>query len=224
MRIKHSLTWVFLVTLLGSVTVLRAQDLSKYHKFSLGTTMAELSKQTGARPADVTVISKSPESIKELPWWPSVSAESTGGRGAIREVLFSFYKDKLYRILVTYDEMATEGFTNEDMAKALSAQYGAPAASTAELAFPAQNYASIEKVIDRWEDTNYSVSLFRFSLTDGFGLLLLTKQADEQATAAIDRAEMQAKQQASQDYVDRQKKETDDLQKIRLRNLRGFQP
>jgi hypothetical protein len=222
MRIK-GLTIAFLL-LLPSTSLLRGQDFSRYRNFSFGTSVAQVSKQTGERPTDIHVINQSPALIQELTWWPLKSVGSARQGGSVREILFSFYNDKLYRILITYDDLATKGLTAEDMARAISAQYGAATPSTAEINFPTNTYPKAETVIDRWEDAKYSVNLFRFSLANGFGLLMFTKQVDTEAGIAIAEAVVQANEHASQEDAQRLKKETDDLETARQKNTKSFHP
>jgi hypothetical protein len=212
-----------LVMLLLSVPLLHAQDLSKYRNFSLGMTLADLSKQIGAKPSDVKVIHQQPALIEELTWWPRLSGYPPRPE-AIREVLFSFCDGKLYRIFVTYDDAATAGMTAEDMARAISATYGTSTTPDARISFPTAGYATTEKVISRWEDSQYSVNLFRASFSSTFALVMFTKQLNAEAEAAITAAGKLEQQGAPQREVDRKQKEADGLEASRVKNLKTFHP
>ncbi len=212
-----------LVMLLLSVPLLHGQDLSKYRSFTLGMSLADLSKQIDASPADVKVIHQRPALIEELRWWPRLSGYPSQPE-AIREVLFSFYDGKLYKIFVTYDDTATQGMSPEDMARAISAKYGTPTAPDARIGIPTDGYPTTEKVMGRWEDSRYSVNLFRSSFSSTFGLVMFTKEVDAEAEAAT-RAAFQLEQQgAPQREADRVKKEADDLEASRVKNLKTFHP
>ena len=49
----------------------------------------------------------------------------------VREMVFSFSNDRLYRIAVYYDRTRTAGLTHDDIILALKGVYGAPLASAA---------------------------------------------------------------------------------------------
>lgn len=209
--------------LLLSAPLLRAQDLSKYRNFSLGMSLADLSKQADARPGDVKVVHRRPSLIEELTWWPRLSGYPPKPE-AIREIHFSFCNGKLYRIYVTYDDKATKGMTTADMVRAISATYGTPATPDATISFSSGVYATEEKVLDRWEDAQYSVNLLRPSSYSSFALVLFAKQLNDQAEAAIAAASKLGLEEAPQNALDLKKKEAADLEAMRVKNLKTFRP
>jgi len=222
MRLIRS-SFISLAAFLLSATLLRAQDLSKYRDFSLGTSLADLSKQIDAKPADVKVVHQQPALIEELSWWPRISGYPPRPE-AIREVLFSFCNGKLYRIYVTYDDSATEGMTADDMARAISETYGMPSAPDASMSLAAGTYGDKVKVIDRWENSQYSVNLLRPSFSSTFALVLFARQLNVVAEAAISAASKLEQQDAPQREIDRKKKEADALEAMRVKNMKTFQP
>jgi len=215
---------VSLAVLLLSAPMLWGQDLSKYRDFSLGMSLADLSKQIDAKPGDVRVVHKNPALIEELVWWPRLSGYPPRSE-AVREVLFSFCDGKLYRIYVTYDGSATEGMTTDDMARAISARYAiAPSAPDVRISVPGGAYGSTEKVIDRWEDAQYSLNLLRPSFTNAFALVLFAKELNAEAEAASNAAVKLEQQGAAQTATDRKKTEADDLEASRVKNIKVFHP
>jgi len=214
---------VSLAMILLSAPVVLGQDLSTYRNFSLGMSLADLSKQIGARPDDVQAVHQRPALIEELTWWPRLSGYPPQPQ-TIREVLFSFCDGKLYRIKVTYDDAATQGMTAEDMARAISARYGIPATPDARISLATGGYDTTEKVLDRWEDPQYSVNLIRTSFSSTFALVLFSKQLNAEAEAASSAASHLEQQGAPQREVDRKKKDADDLEASRVKNVKTFQP
>ena len=202
-----------------------AQDLSKYRTFSLGTSLAEVSKQLGPdfKP---TLIHQRPAVIQEITFWlMGGSSQSRGKVDPVSQILFSFYNGTLYRILVIYDQRATEGLTAEDMVQAVSAQYGSATRPDTDISFPTKAfYESKEKLIARWEDSQNSVNLFRSGTLDSFGLVLLSKRLDAEAEAAIIESVKLEKEEAPQKEIERQKKEADDLELARQKNKKTFHP
>ncbi len=215
-----------LVMILLSAPLIHGQDLSKYRNFSFGMGLVDLSKQLDQKPTQANLIQQRPAVIQELTWWTPL-ASGTPRAEPVRQILFSFYNGELYRILVTYDRYVTEGLTAEDMVRTMSAKYGTAIRPTAEINFPTNEtgeYGTTEKVIVRWEDSRYSFNLFRSSLSNTFGLVMFSKRLDAQAEAAIAKSLKLEGQEDPQKEVARVKKEADDLETSRLKNIKAFRP
>jgi len=217
---------ICLVIILLSAPLIHGQDLSKYRNFSLGMSLVDLSKQVGQKPTEADLIHQRPAVIQELTWWPPLASGTPRAEPA-RQILFSFYNGELYRILVTYDRYVTEGLTVEDMVRTMSAKYGTATKPTAEINFPTNEtgeYGTTEKVIVRWEDSQYSFNLFRSSLSNTFGLVMFSKRLDAQAEAAIAKSLKLEGQEDPQKEVARVKKEADDQETSRQKNIKAFLP
>jgi hypothetical protein len=224
MKMMRSVGISFVMILL-SAPLIRGQDLSKYHDFPFGMSVADLSKQVDLKPLQTKLIHKRPSVIQELTWWPRESSGSSLQADSVWQVFFTFYNGELYRILVTYDRHATKGLTAEDMVKAVSAQYGTATRPDAQISFPTNElYRATEKVIARWEDSQYSINLFRSSFLNSFGLVMFSKRLDGEAEAAIAEAVELERQKAPQTEVARMKKEADNLELARQKNRKIFRP
>jgi hypothetical protein len=226
MRIMRCLV-VSLALILLSASSVHGQDLSKYRNFSLGMSLVELSNQVDLKPLQTKLILKYPAVIKELTWWPRESSGPSLQADSVWQVFFTFYNDELYRILVTYDRNATDGLTAEDMVQAISAQYGTATRPDAQISFPTNElYRSTERVIARWEDSQYSINLFRFrpSSLNAFGLVMFSKRLDGQAGVAIAESVKLEGQDALQKETQRQKKEADNVDVAREKNRKTFRP
>ena len=216
---------ISLVMILLSAPLVRGQDLSKYRDFPFGMSVADLSKQVDLRPLQTKLIQKHPAVIQELTWWPRESSGSSLQADSVWQVFFTFRNGELYRILVTYDRHATKGLTAEDMVQAISAQYGTATRPDAQITFPTNElYRSTEKVIARWEDSQYSINLFRSSFLNSFGLVMFSKRLDGEAEAAIAEAVELERQKTPQTEVARMKKEADNLEAARQKNRKMFRP
>jgi hypothetical protein len=201
------------------------QDLSKYRTFSLGTSLAELSKQVGPYSHTTSLIHQRPAVIQEMTFWTLSSSRSPLGVEPSSQILFSFYNGVLYKIVVIYDRDATKGLTDDDMVQAVSARYGAATRFYPELNFPTHNtYASTDIYIARWEDSQNSVNLFLSSNRSSFQLAIFSKQLDAQAKAAILESEKLEKQVALQVEIGRPKREADELEVARQINQKTFRP
>jgi hypothetical protein len=216
-----------LVALLLVAPMLRAQgqDLSKYRAFLLGTNLATVLKHTDQKSADVKVIHGRPELIQELTWWPPNVPGASFQVDTVEQILFSFYHGELYKISVIYDRASTEGLTAEDMVKLLSAKYG-PTTSLAPQVNPPQNYRHElkEKNVASWENSQFSINLVRSSFTDGFELVIYSKQLNAEAELAATEAVKLEEQEGPLREADRQKKEMNDLEVTRQKNQKSFRP
>ncbi len=216
---------ISLVMILLSAPLIRGQDLSKYRGFSLGMSLPELSKQVHLRPLQTKLIQKHPSVIQELTSWPSGASDYSLQADSVRQIFFSFYNGQLFRILVTYDRDATRGLTADDMVQAISTNYGTSTRPAGEISFPTNElYRSTQKVIARWEDSQYSINLVRSRFLNSFALVMFSKGLDAQADAAIAKSIKLEGQEDPQKEIDRQKKEADDLEAARQKNRKIFRP
>ena len=224
MKIMRSLG-IYLFLILLSALLLHGQDLSQYRNFSLGMSLAEVSKQVDLKPLHTKLIHKHPAVIQELTWWPRDSSGSSLQADSVWQVLFTFYNGQLYRILVTYDRQATKGLTIEDMVEAISAKYGTATRPAVEISFPTNElYISTEKVIACWEDSQYSFNLFRSTVLNTFGLVIFSKPLDAQVRAAVAASIKLEGQEDRQREIERDKKEAENLEVTRQKNSKTFRP
>ncbi len=207
-----------------------AQDLSKYREFELGMDVRAVAERIDARPSEVRVIHERPELIQELEWRPRESFTASHAADPVNEVLFSFYNGDLFRMVISYDPDKTEGLTDKDMIEAISETYGIATRPDAKVALFSTShiYNEREKVMARWEDAQSSLSLFRSSSQRRFGMLILSKQQDALAQAAIVQAMQLDEQEAPQRAIDHQKREDARTQAARERarptNKADFRP
>jgi hypothetical protein len=187
--------------------------------------LPELSSQVDLRPLQAKLIQKHPAVIQELTCWPGGFSDYSRQTDSVWQIFFSFYNGELFRILVTYDQDATHGLTAEDMVQAISTKYGTPTRPVGEISFPTNElYRSTEKVIARWEDSQYSINLVRSRFLNSFALAMFSKRLNAQAEAAIAKSLKMEGQEAPQEEIDRQKKEADHLEAARQKNRKIFHP
>jgi hypothetical protein len=216
---------VSLSLILLSAPLIFAQDLSRYRTFTLGTSLAELSKQVGPYSHSTTLIHQHPAAIQELTYWTLSSSRSPVGAEPVSQILFSFYNGELYRMVVTYDRDATRGLTEDDMVQAVSARYGTATRFYPEINLPTHAvYASTDTFIARWEDSQNSVNLFRSSNQSSFQLAIFSKRLDAQAQAASIESVKLENEEAPQKAIDWRKREADELEVARQINQKTFRP
>ncbi|HMD39777.1 MAG TPA: hypothetical protein VKH15_10875 [Candidatus Acidoferrum sp.] len=205
--------------------ILRAQDYSQYRDFSLGASLATVLKQTEQKLADANVTHDGPALLQEVTWWPANTTGASHRSDSIEQILFSFHNGLLYKMSVTYDQTSTEGLTADDMMKSISAKYG-PTTSVAPVSDPTSkdHYDAKGTLVATWENTQYSFNLVRSSFTDRFGLIIYSKAANAQAELALVEALILEKQNAPKTAAALEKKQSDDLELVRLKNQKVFRP
>lgn len=208
----------------------RGQDLPRYREFQLGTALLAVANQAGLKASDARVIHQRPALIQELQWRPLRALASPPQADPVGEILFSFYNDELFRMVVSYDQYRTEGLTDEDMIEAISTKYGAATRPTATVVLFSsfQVFNDHEKVIARWEDAQYSLDLFRSSYQPSFGILVRSRQLDALAQSAIAEAIRLDELEAPQKEIERQRKQDEEArvekEKARVVNKAAFRP
>ena len=214
-----------LVVLLLTAPLLRAQDLSKYRHFTLGMNLTNLLERTEQKMTDVKTIHGRPALIQELTWWPPNVSGTSLRSDSVEQIFFSFYNGELFKISVTYDRTATEGLTEADMVKAISAKYGPATIAAPEIESAINDrYDAKQKPVASWEDAQYSSSLVRSSFNDVLGLVVFSKRANAQAELAIAEAVKLDEQEGPKRETERQKKQVDDMEVARQKNQKSFRP
>jgi len=218
----------FGVLLLGLTTVAAsAADLSKYRNFQLGTDLPTVAKQMGANPSLAKVIDRRPSLIQELDWFPQPLGP-TSKTEPVKEVVFSFYDGKLYRIAVNYDRYETEGLAAADFIETISARYGIATKPTGPSTAGQDSNGDREDVLARWEDPLYRFDLTRSSYRPSFTLIAVDKTLDASAQTAILESKRLDDQEAPQRDAARKASEEEaaqaKLDKARLVNKPNFRP
>jgi hypothetical protein len=223
------LIFSFFLALL-SVPSIHAQELSKYRDFQLGMNLPKVAEQAGMEAAQAKLTHERPAVIQELEWQPDISAASPTSTDPVKEILFGFYNNQLYRVVIRYGQDNTEGLSDQDLIESISANYGNPTMPSATILTSSSShiYSDSEKVIARWEDSEHSVNLFRFSYGSNYGLIVISKRLDILAKTAIAESIRLNDLEAPQRDIERQKKQDEEKlaagRKARTANKANFRP
>jgi hypothetical protein len=225
MKMKAMRSSILCGVLLLAAPMLLAQDFSKYRNFSLRTNLAAVLKHTDQRLVDVKATHDGSLLFQELTWRPANGIGVLSRSESVDELVFSFYKGELYKMLVTYERASTEGLTPDDMVKSIAAKYG-PATSIALEIDSAGNeqYDLRQKPVASWEDSQYSFNLVRSQFSNAFQLVIYSKRVNAEANAALAQVVKVDELEAPQRAVARQKKEADAIELTRQKNQKSFRP
>jgi hypothetical protein len=220
---------VVAVILLISGQTASAQDIASYRVYALESSFDSVVAASGADSADATTLHERPATIQELLWRaPYVSSTATLA-DPVRQIVFTFYNDALYQVVVTYDRERTEGLTTMDLVEALSATYGVPTLASARTrAHPSAETFPDSIVLARWESAKSLVTLVRGSFTPEYQLILISKPLSTRARGAIREAVRLDAIEAPRRESEQRKKEARDAStardKIRIANKAAFRP
>jgi hypothetical protein len=149
----------------------------------------------------------------------------------VQRIVFTFYDDQLFRLVISYDRERTNGMTDGDMVDALSATYGVALLQPSSKNLPALTPSLLGELgapIAQWGDVDYAVGLYRSSFASEFRVVVTSPRLDALArTATAESVRLDARE-APQREVDRKQKEADDTrasqEKARLANKATFKP
>jgi hypothetical protein len=147
----------------------------------------------------------------------------------VQQIVFSFYNDQLFRLVIDYDHNRTEGMTDADMIEAISSVYGSRSKSPLTTRVASSQVAQASGTsVARWGDAEYSVVLYRSSYASGFRMIVTSLRLDRLARTAEARASQLDELDAPKREIARQKKEADDIRaaqaKAREGNKASFRP
>ena len=110
-----------------SVPLVSAQDRSRYRDYRIGDDLRTIAEQSGAALPMARIIPHEPaRCCRSWSGGRSTFAARARQSDAVARVTFGFYDDQLFRIVVDYDRLRTEGMTEADMVGAISETYGPP--------------------------------------------------------------------------------------------------
>ena len=204
------------------------QSLFRYRGYALESSLASIVKTSGAREADLQTLHARPSRIQELEWRAPYVAAGSAPADPVRSVLFSFYENQLYRMVVTYDRDRTEGLTDGDVLDSLSAAYGALPMQARDGDRTPVDLPTNTTVVARWDDGNSVLTLTRGGYSREFKLVLISKRLSALASSATREAIRLDAKEAPQRELDRQTKTLSDArltqEKARVVNKAAFKP
>lgn len=207
-----------------------AQETFRYREFQLGSDLASVAKLTGASSSGIKVIHARPAVMQDLEWRPRYY---TGGASPLADpvdkMLFRFYDDQLFMVVVDYDRRRTEGLLPADMIAAVSETYGAVSqVPSRRLGTPSAQDGFFDTPLAVWGNDEYSVVLLRVTSPESFRLVVTSTRLENLARTASAAAVRLDRDEAPQREIDRQKTEATDLaaaqEKARAENKARFKP
>jgi hypothetical protein len=227
---KNSLIALCTCIVILSAQLLHAQDRMRYREFQLGSDVASVANLIGTAASDVKLIHQRPAVMQDLEWRPRYFSRGVSPQtDPVELMVFRFYDDQLFRVIVDYDHDRTEGMTEADMIEAITAEYGPASRVLPTLnRAPTLDYGTADVPVATWGDKESSVTLLRVAYPLSFRLVVAFTRLDNLArTASAEAVRLDAKE-APQREIARQKKESDEalaaLKKAKTENKAAFRP
>ena len=168
-----------------SAPLVSAQDRSRYRDYQIGDDPRTISEQSGTALPIARIIPHEPVMLQEMEWRPQYFRGAAQQADAVARVTFGFYDDQLFRIVVDYDRLRTEGMTEADMVVAFSQTYGPPSRRVVpSRAIVERAGQEADLLVASWEDAEYSVTLLRMPDSSAFRLIVASTRLRALAEAA----------------------------------------
>ena len=215
-----------------SAQTLQAQDRSRYRDFQLGSDLRSVAALAKVPASEAKTIHQRPAVIQELEWRPPyfVGGSTAVQKEPVQRILFSFYDDQLFRLVINYDRQRTDGMTASDMIDAISEAYGPallPRLNTSQ-GEASQIEAESGLSVAHWGDADYSVALYRSSYASEFRVIVTSPRLEALARTATAQAVRLDEREAPERELARQKQAADDTrasqEKARTANKAAFRP
>jgi hypothetical protein len=155
-----------------SMPLVSAQDRSQYRDYQIGNDLRTIAEQSGVPPPVAQIIPRDPVGLQELEWRPHYSRGAARQTDAVARVTFGFYNDQLFRIVIDYDRLRTEGMTEADMVGAISETYGPPSRRVVPTGPVVQRDEPEDLLVATWEDADNSVTLLRVLDSSAFRMIV----------------------------------------------------
>jgi hypothetical protein len=208
------------------------QGVAQYRNFALGSNVATVANLTDVTASEAKTIHQRPALLQDLEWRPSrwIRGSMAASTDPVDHIVFSFYNDQLFRVVVDYSQDRTAGMTDADMIEAISTVYGPPARRTSGAARVAPRVETERgSPLARWGDAAYAVVLYRsLSYGEGFRLIVTESALDDLARKAGIQGARLDERDAPRLEAARQKQQRDDRRaasdKARVANKAVFRP
>lgn len=219
-----------MVGLVLSTSAVKGQTSGSYRDFQLGADLASVSALTGVATSEAKTVHSRPAVLQELEWRRPFTLNRETVADPVQQIVFSFYNDQLFRLVIEYDRDRTEGMTDADMVEAISTMYGTTAKPSVK-ATRAPLFGTEEDSgtpVAEWGNGDYAAVLYRSPYASAFRMVVTSVPLNALARTAEAQARRLDELDAPQRERARQKKEAEDArmskEKARLANKAAFKP
>jgi hypothetical protein len=211
----------------------QSQDRTSYRDYRLGNNLTSVAAMAKVSATGAKTVHQRPSLIQELEWRQpyAMGGSAISQSDPVQRIVFTFYDNQLFRLVISYDRQRTNGMTDGDMVDALSATYGVALLQPSSRNVPALTASLLGELgapIAQWGDVDYSVGLYRSSFASEFRVVVTSPRLEALAQTASAEAIRLEEREAPQREIERQEKAAADSrasqEKARLANKVTFKP
>lgn len=219
--------WLTAVVVGALATASAAQIPSaRYRDYTLGESLASVVATSGERDAQPRTLHTRPSLVQTFEWRAPFADPDDHAADPVRDMLFSFVDDQLYRIGVHYDRDRTRGLTAGDLVASIEHVYGAALPNATVTRAP--RASGDAAVVARWRLPGATLTLLQGVSAPEFSLVLIS-------TVLAAKAETGARESVRLDAVEAPRRAADAHRKhielaktasteARARNKPAFRP
>jgi hypothetical protein len=169
-----------------SASLLGAQGRPRYRAYQMGDDVLTISRQLGVPSPAGTLVPPALGAVEELRWRPQFVRRGVApSSDPVARLVFSFFENQLFRIVIDYASARTEGMTEADLVAAVSKVYGAPAKRThppSPVGLGPQR--PVDNVVAQWTDGEHRVALLAVQDQGAFRMIVASAPLEALARAA----------------------------------------
>ena len=169
-----------------SASQLGAQGHPRYRTYQMGDDVLTISQQLGVPAPAGLLMPPGLGAVVELRWRSQYVRRGVApSSDPVASLVFSFFENQLFRIVIDYAPDRTEGMTEADVVAAVSRIYGAPAKRThppSPVGLRPQRPA--DSVVAQWTDGEHQVALLAVQDYTAFRMIVSSAPLEALARAA----------------------------------------
>jgi len=169
-----------------SASQLGAQGHPRYRTYQMGDDVLTISRQLGVPAPAGLLMPPGLGAVVELRWRSQYVRRGVApSSDPVASLVFSFFENQLFRIVIDYAPDRTEGMTESDVVAAVSKIYGTPAKRThppSPVGLRPQR--PVDNVVAQWTDGEHRVALLAVQDQRAFRMIVASAPLEALARAA----------------------------------------
>jgi hypothetical protein len=169
----------------SSASLFSAQTRLRYRTYEMGDDLRTIAQQIGVPSPPGLVVPRPLGVVEELRWRAEYVRRGTAPSGdPVARLVFSFYEDQLFRIVIDYAPDRTEGMTEADLVAAVSRVYGPPVKRSQPPDRVGSHQRADDVVIAEWTESAYQLALLTVPGQSAFRMIVSSSRLEALARAA----------------------------------------
>lgn len=222
--------WLAATTIVVALAAASAEQelTATYRGYTLGESLSSVVATSGERYSEPRTLHTRPVLMQTFAWRAPFGDPDDRDADPVRDMMFAFVNDQLYRIDVHYDRDRTRGLVAADLVDSIAHVYGAPRLPQPRAAGMVLANGDAAALVSQWRLPGATLTLLQGASAPEFALVL-------RSTALGAAAEAGARESARLDAVEAPRREADAHRKnvekaknasseARARNKPAFRP